>query len=118
MFRRTFWFTAGAAAGVWATTKVNRKLKQLTPESLAAQAANKAVEAGHRLKDFALDVRDNMAEREAQLGDALGLKDPVDRELPAQRGFAVIENTFSTHTKQPKYLENTRYSSNNRNEDH
>lgn len=34
MFRRTFWFTAGAAAGVWATTKVNRKLKQLTPESL------------------------------------------------------------------------------------
>ena len=28
MFRRTFWFTAGAAAGIWATTKVNRKLRQ------------------------------------------------------------------------------------------
>ena len=55
MFRRTFWFTAGAAAGVWATTKVNRKLRQLTPESLAAQAANKALEAGHRLKDRAAD---------------------------------------------------------------
>ncbi|MCQ4206809.1 DUF6167 family protein [Streptomyces longispororuber] len=116
MFRRTFWFTAGAAAGVWATTKVNRKLKQLTPESLAAQAANKAVEAGHRLKDFALDIRDNMAEREAQLGDALGLNEPVDPELPAQRRFAVIENAFEA--KQPKYLENTQYSIDNRNEDH
>ncbi|MEV5609756.1 DUF6167 family protein [Streptomyces sp. NPDC052225] len=111
MFRRMFWFTAGAAAGVWATTKVNRKLKQLTPESLAAQAATKAVEAGHKLKDFALDVRDNMAEREAQLGDALGLNEPVDRELPAQRRLAAIENTFTA--KQPTYIEY-----NNRNEDH
>ncbi|MGY0022595.1 DUF6167 family protein [Streptomyces sp. cg35] len=121
MFRRTFWFTAGAAAGVWATTKVNRKLKQLTPESLAAQAANKAVEAGHRLKDFALDVRDNMAEREAELGDALGLTDPVDPELPPQRRFVVVENHSKTS---PKYIENTqhtagsKYPHNNRNEDH
>ena len=35
MFRRTCWFSTGVAAGVWATTKVNRKLKQLTPENLA-----------------------------------------------------------------------------------
>ena len=91
MFRRTFWFTAGAAAGVWATTKVNRKLKQLTPESLAAQAANKAIEAGHRLKDFALDVRDGMAQREAELGEALGLTHRADPELPAQRRLAAIE---------------------------
>ncbi|MGW6361610.1 DUF6167 family protein [Streptomyces sp. NPDC055092] len=119
MFRRTFWFTAGAAAGVWATTKVNRKLKKLTPESLAAQAANKAIEAGHRLKDFALDVRDGMAEREAELDDALGLNTPVDAELPAQRRFAVIENHVkNNHVKNnPKYLENTTYSY-NRNEDH
>ncbi|ATL26302.1 DUF6167 family protein [Streptomyces formicae] len=124
MFRRTFWFTAGAAAGVWATTKVNRKLKQLTPESLAAQAANKAVEAGHRLKDFALDVRDGMAEREAELGEALGMNHHPDSELPAQRRFAVIENHSATkHDKhdstnnKTKYLENTRYSY-DRNEDH
>ncbi|MFJ9177220.1 DUF6167 family protein [Streptomyces sp. NPDC102360] len=118
MFRRTFWFTAGAAAGVWATTKVNRKIKQLTPESLAAQAANKAVEAGHKLKDFALDVRDNMAEREAELGDALGINEQPDPAKLPQSRFAVIQNTFNPNTKQPKYLENTRYSINNRNEDH
>ncbi len=46
MFRRTFWFTAGAAAGVWATTKVNRKLKQLTPESLAARPRTRRSKPG------------------------------------------------------------------------
>ncbi|GAA3138980.1 hypothetical protein GCM10010449_68880 [Streptomyces rectiviolaceus] len=127
MFRRTFWFTAGAAAGVWATTKVNRKIKQLTPESLAAQAANKAVEAGHKLKDFALDVRDGMAQREAELGEALGLEAPVDAELPAQRTVVVaIENGKTSKTaknnktdknKQGKYLSKSKYSY-NRNEDH
>ncbi|WP_367039945.1 DUF6167 family protein [Streptomyces sp. Je 1-332] len=124
MFRRTFWFTAGAAAGVWATTKVNRKIKQLTPESLAAQAANKAVEAGHKLKDFALDVRDGMAQREAELGEALGLEAPADPELPGQRRVVVaiedgtISKTSRTDkNKQGKYLSNTKYSY-NRNEDH
>ncbi|AVH59852.1 MULTISPECIES: DUF6167 family protein [Streptomyces] len=110
MFRRTFWFTAGAAAGVWATTKVNRKLKQLTPESLAAQAANKAIEAGHRLKDFALDVRDGMAQREAELGEVLGLNDHP--EVPGPRRVAAIENRNN-----PKYVERSTYSY-NRNEDH
>ncbi|PZH09806.1 hypothetical protein C1I97_14595 [Streptomyces sp. NTH33] len=119
MFRRTFWFTTGVAAGVWATTKVNRKLRQLTPESLAATAANKALEAGHRFKDravgFALDVRDNMAQREAELGEALGIDAPVDPELPAPRRYAAIENHNS-----PKYAGNSTdptYSY-NRNEDH
>ncbi|MFD9908557.1 DUF6167 family protein [Streptomyces sp. NPDC059063] len=120
MFRRTFWFTAGAAAGVWATTKVNRKLKQLTPESLAARAADKALEAGHRLKDFALDVRDGMAEREAELDDALGLNAPVEPELPAQRRLAVVEH----HARRsPKSLGGATNTTNttypyNRNEDH
>ncbi|MER6995789.1 DUF6167 family protein [Streptomyces sp. NPDC000410] len=92
MFRRTFWFTAGAAAGVWATTKVNRKLKQLTPESLAAQAANKAIETGHRLKDFALDVRAGMVQREAELGEALGIEAPVDHGPLAQRRLTALES--------------------------
>ena len=117
MFRRTFWFTTGVAAGVWATTKVNRKLKQLTPENLAAQAANKAIEAGHRLKDsavgFALDVRANMAQREAELGDALGLNASVD-EIPAPRRHAAIENRTTSKTY---VVEGTTYS-HNRNEDH
>ncbi|MFF9475678.1 DUF6167 family protein [Streptomyces roseolus] len=116
MFRRTFWFTAGAAAGVWATTKVNRKIQQLTPESLAAQAANKAVEAGHRLKDFALDVRAGMVQREAELGEALGLDaaPPGDPELPEHRRRAALGPT--PHKTTTTFLSRT--ISYNRNEDH
>lgn len=114
MFRRTFWFTAGAAAGVWATTKVNRKIKQLTPESLAAQAADKAIEAGHKLKDFALDVREGMVRREAELGGALGLDAPVDPELPV-RAHLVVEAADTDRAATPRKLP---YNSNNRNEDH
>ncbi|WMX47969.1 hypothetical protein [Streptomyces roseicoloratus] len=122
MFRRTFWFTAGAAAGVWATTKVNRKLKQLTPEHLAAQAADKAVEAGHRIKDravgFALDVRANMLQREAELGEALGLDAPPpdgrERELPAPRRRPELGGRATDDTTTPSYT----HTSHNRNEDH
>ncbi|MGW1806775.1 hypothetical protein [Streptomyces sp. NPDC002078] len=123
MFRRTFWFTTGVAAGVWATTKVNRKLRQLTPESLAATAANKALETGQRLKDravvFALDVRDNMAQREAELEEALGIHE--NPELPAPRRHTAIENDrsndHSENRSTPKYIEAPMYSY-NRNEDH
>jgi hypothetical protein len=124
MFRRTFWFTTGVAAGVWATTKVNRKLRQLTPEHLATQAAHKAVEAGHKLKDravgFALDVRDNMAQREAELGEALGIEANPDRypELPAARRVVAIENTNTPkYSRNPRYVESSSYPY-NRNEDH
>ncbi|GAA1517615.1 hypothetical protein GCM10009730_24600 [Streptomyces albidochromogenes] len=103
MFRRTFWFTAGAAAGVWATTKVNRKIKQLTPESLAAQAADKAVEAGHRLKEFALDVKAGMAQRETELGEALGLEARRDPQAVEYRRVAALDHTKHSY---------------NRNEDH
>ncbi|MGW0668741.1 DUF6167 family protein [Streptomyces sp. NPDC002746] len=117
MFRRTFWFTAGAAAGVWATAKVNRKIKQLTPESLAAQAADKAVVAGHKLKDFALDVREGMVRREAELGEALGLEAPVDPELPVQPHFAV-EAAPPGRRGTPARNRTLPYNSYNRNEDH
>ncbi|MCT2588563.1 DUF6167 family protein [Streptomyces sp. N2-109] len=82
MFRRAFWFSTGAAAGVWATTKVNRKLRSLTPESLGARAADKALETGQRLRGFALDVRSGMAQREDELHDVLGLNAPVEPERP------------------------------------
>ncbi|WP_052850813.1 DUF6167 family protein [Streptomyces avicenniae] len=79
MIRRAFWFTTGAAAGVWATTKVQRTLRELAPESLAVRAADRAAAAGRRARVFALDVRTGMAQRETELNDALGL----DAEPPA-----------------------------------
>ncbi|MBQ0865586.1 hypothetical protein KBY17_17870 [Streptomyces sp. RK75] len=93
MFRRAFWFTTGAAAGVWATTKVQRKIRSLAPDALAVRAADKAVEGGHRLREFALDVRAGMVQRESELKDALGLSvaEEADRyrELPAGQPASV-----------------------------
>ncbi|WP_046500921.1 hypothetical protein [Streptomyces odonnellii] len=118
MLRRTFWFTAGAAAGVWATTKVHRKLRQLTPESLAAQAANKAIDAGHKVREFAVDVRAGMLRREAELGEALGLEAPAGRALPAPRRLTAIEYTDRTeHTERPRTTHSS-YNPYDRNEDH
>ncbi|KNB49851.1 DUF6167 family protein [Streptomyces caatingaensis] len=103
MFRRAFWFTTGVAAGVWATTKVNRTLDKLTPESLALQAADRAVLAGRRVKLFALDIRDGMAHREAALKDALGLTaapdpEPGPRALPGRPRLVVVEPQHSHHS--------------------
>jgi hypothetical protein len=128
MFRRTFWFTAGAAAGVWATTKVNRRLRQLTPESLAAQAADKAVEAGHRLREFALDVRAGMAQRETELNDALGLaagqpepEQDQHQALPTPRRPAALDAAHPRPVAQPRtsHVNPTHLTTpHNRNEDH
>ncbi|MBB1255776.1 hypothetical protein [Streptomyces alkaliterrae] len=109
MFRRAFWFTAGAAAGVWATNKVHQKIRSLTPESLAARAADRAVETGHRLREFALDVRAGMVQREEELNDALGISADPDEaaahRLPAprdRRRIAPGPNTIHSSTGRPE----------------
>ncbi|NJP44090.1 DUF6167 family protein [Actinacidiphila epipremni] len=86
MFRRLFWFLTGAATGVWATTKVTRAVRRLSPDSLAATAADRALETGARMRAFAHDVRAGMAQREGELQDALGLTggDPARRPQPLE----------------------------------
>ncbi|HEY5832969.1 DUF6167 family protein [Streptomyces sp.] len=90
MLRRLFWFSSGAATGVWATVKVNRAVRRLTPESLAATAAHRALETGARLRLFARDVRAGMAQREVELHDALGLRAPGAAGLPARQDPPVL----------------------------
>ncbi|WP_419993426.1 DUF6167 family protein [Streptomyces boninensis] len=113
MFRRTFWFTAGAATGVWATLKTQHVLRSLSPESLAATAANKAIATGRRAVIFAKDVRAAMAEREGQLNDALGLTSREQAaELPGQRVKLLLEQ------KAGATLQHRKTRSNDRKEDH
>ncbi len=87
MFRRLFWFLTGAATGVWATVRVGRAVRRLSPDSLAATAADRALETGARLRLFAQDVRAGMTQRETELHDALGLRAGEDdpQALPAPR---------------------------------
>jgi hypothetical protein len=108
MFRRLFWFLTGAATGAWATVKVNRALRRLKPDGLAATAADRALETGARMRAFAADVRAGMAQREGELQDALGLTgaDPrppapraLDTDLPApRRGIA-----YRTHDRKDEH---------------
>ena len=90
MSRRLFWFAAGISTGVWATMRVNRAARRLTPESLAATAAHHAIELGGRARQFANDVRDGMNRRELELNDALGLT-AQQAELPEQRSEIVYK---------------------------
>ena len=92
MFRRAFWFSAGAAAGVWATTRVHQKIRSLAPGSLPLRAAGKAVDGGRRVRAFALEVGAGMAQREHELQEALGLRaTPPDRadQVPGERGTEI-----------------------------
>ncbi|NGN63065.1 hypothetical protein G5C51_03980 [Streptomyces sp. A7024] len=99
MFRRTFWFTAGAATGVWATLKTQHVLRSLSPESIAATAANRAIATGRRAVVFAKDVRAAMAEREDQLNDALGLTSQQEAaELPGQRVKLLLQQKTAAVT--------------------
>ncbi|MEU3459096.1 DUF6167 family protein [Streptomyces sp. NPDC006733] len=115
MFRRLFWFFSGAAAGVWATTKVNRAVRRLSPDSLAATAADKALETGARLRLFAQDVRAGMTEREIELKDALGLEAAAG-DLPEQHRAAL--DAPRPRPQQLKTYKQSHKQSYNRKDDH
>ncbi|MBA3530014.1 MAG: hypothetical protein H0T91_12040 [Propionibacteriaceae bacterium] len=75
MFRRVFWFTAGAGTAVFVVVKVRGYAKQASPKAIGSRVGESAAELGHSVRDFTASVRAAMAEREAELRDALGLHD-------------------------------------------
>lgn len=77
--RRLFWVAVGAAAGVYAVRKVQKTLHSYSPSGLAERAGG----IGDTLKAFADEVWAGMAEREAELRDALGIE-PVNELTPAE----------------------------------
>ena len=70
--RRLFWVAVGAAAGVYAVHKVQQTLRAYSATGLAERAEG----FGGAVRLFAGEVRANMADREAELREALGM-DPV-----------------------------------------
>lgn len=104
--KRLFWFTVGTATGVYATRKVQQKLRSYTPAGWSAQAAGAVAEAGR----FVQDVRAAMSEREAELNHTIGLTDSLpatesdllavgaDRPNPPQNGKRLQWPTKSAGT--------------------
>lgn len=63
--KRIFWFVIGTLVGVYLVTRLKNRARSLAPES-----AEKLASA---IRHFGDQVREGMAEREAELRDALGI---------------------------------------------
>lgn len=75
---RSFWFVAGAGAGVYAVVKARRAAEALTPEGLRDRLA--ALSVGAHL--FADEVRAGRSEKEIELRTRLGLALDGPQALP------------------------------------
>lgn len=67
--KRIIWLIIGIAVGVYAVTRLKKRVQVLAPESMQESAAKFA--AAVRL--FGDQVREGMDEREAELRDSLGI---------------------------------------------
>jgi hypothetical protein len=82
--KRIFWLAVGAGTALYAQRRAVRFARGLAPENLAVRAVENAVRTGNstgdRLRAFAEEVRFHMAEREAELNEAIRLdqEPPVD----------------------------------------
>ncbi|MFC0040122.1 hypothetical protein [Actinomadura rayongensis] len=79
--KRLFWLSVGAGAGIYASHRVKRRVERFarawSPDNVAARAVASGQDAGerlrHRIRDFASDVRTEMAAREEELREAVRL---------------------------------------------
>jgi hypothetical protein len=65
--RRLFWLGIGVAVGVIVVRQVTKAAQAYSPASLAGQARNSAAGFLDSVRDFVVDVREGMAEREAEI---------------------------------------------------
>jgi hypothetical protein len=65
--KRLLWLGVGVAVGAIVVYRVSKAVKAYSPSGLAASARDSAVGFVDTMRDFVADVRDGMAEREAQL---------------------------------------------------
>jgi hypothetical protein len=93
VIRRALWLGAGIAVGVIVMRKVSQAMRAVAPSSIAGQARESAVGLVALVRDFVTDVRDGMAEREAQIQEAFDrgvtLDELIDDEYESENGAGV-----------------------------
>ena len=89
--RRLFWVAVGAAAGVYAVRKVQQTLRAYSPSGLADRAGG----VGASITAFAAEVRAGMADREAELREALGMDTAHDAPLSPAEAADLIDHPVS-----------------------
>jgi hypothetical protein len=79
MTRRLFWLVMGVTIGALVVRKVSRAVESLTPGGMARSASGALSEMSEALRDFAVDVRAAMREREDALRDGAGFDGALGR---------------------------------------
>ncbi len=96
--KRLFWLGVGLAAGALVVRAVTRRAQSFTPRGIAAGVSSSAGNVLDSVRGFVDDVREGMAEREAQIHAAFaegvtfeeaGLDDRFD-----DAGFDVDQDDF------------------------
>lgn len=83
--KRLFWLGIGVAVGVVVVRQVSKAAQAYSPSGLAGTARNSAAGLLDSVKDFVADVREGMAEREAEIHSAfeqgISLEDLDNRDF-------------------------------------
>ena len=77
--KRLLWLGVGVGVGVIVMRKVSQTVKAYSPSSLAGSARESAVGLIDSVRDFVADVREGMAEREAEIEAAFAQGVTLDR---------------------------------------
>ncbi|MCW2643531.1 MAG: hypothetical protein JWP76_5837 [Dactylosporangium sp.] len=68
--RRLLWLGVGLAVGALVVRAVNKKMQAFTPTGIAGSVQESAVGLLDSVRSFVDDVREGMAEREAEIHEA------------------------------------------------
>ena len=79
--RRLLWLGVGLAVGALVVRAVTKKAQAFTPQGIAAQARDSAAGFAGSIRGFVDDVRDGMAEREAEIHAAFTDGSTLDEDL-------------------------------------
>jgi hypothetical protein len=79
--RRMLWLGIGLAIGALVVRAVTKKAQAFTPQGIAASARDSAAGLAGTVRGFVDDVRDGMAEREAEIHAAFTDGSTLDENL-------------------------------------
>ena len=79
--RRLLWLGIGLAVGALVVRAVTKKVQAFTPEGMAASARDGVAGLAANVRNFVDDVRDGMAEREAEIHSAFSEGLTLDEDL-------------------------------------
>jgi hypothetical protein len=85
--RRLLWLGIGLAVGALVFRAVTKKAQAFTPQGIAGSVQQAAVGALESVRTFVADVREGMAEREAEIHAAFDEGAILDEDLVREEGI-------------------------------